>query len=180
MTLLFFKRLALLAMSVIALAGCASPDVADYAAEKPVLELQRYFNGRVDAWGTFTDRSGKVVKRFTVVMDCRWQGDDGVLDEDFTYSDGTKQRRIWRVRKLADGRYTGRADDVAGEALGQARGNALRWNYTLLLPVDGTTWQVQMDDWMYQMNDQVLVNRTTMSKFGFTLGEVNIFFMRRP
>jgi hypothetical protein len=23
-------------------------------------------------------------------MDCRWQGDEGVLDERFTYSDGTR------------------------------------------------------------------------------------------
>jgi hypothetical protein len=57
-----------------------------------------YFNGTLDAWGVFTDRSGKVVKRFTVVMNCSWQGNDGVLDEDFTYSDGTKQRRIWRLK----------------------------------------------------------------------------------
>jgi hypothetical protein len=110
-----------------------------------------YFNGTLDAWGVFTDRSGKVVKRFTVVMECRWQGDDGVLDEDFTYSDGTKQRRIWRLKKLADGRYTGRADDVVGEATGQERGNAFNWTYTLALPVDGKVYEVQFDDWMYLM-----------------------------
>ena len=38
---------------------------------------------------------------------------------------------------LADGRYTGRADDVVGEATGQALGNAFNWKYTLALPVDG-------------------------------------------
>ena len=109
------KRRALLAATgaaaLTALTGCAGPQVSDYAAEKPVLDLRQYFNGTLDAWGVFTDRSGKVVKRFTVVMQCSWQGDDGVLDEDFTYSDGTKQRRIWRLKKLADGRYTGRADE---------------------------------------------------------------------
>ena len=120
------KRRTLLAASgataLTALAGCAGPQVSDYAAEKPVLDLRQYFNGTLDAWGVFTDRSGKVVKRFTVVMQCSWQGDDGVLDEDFTYSDGTKQRRIWRLKKLADGRYSGRADDVVGEATRQERG----------------------------------------------------------
>ena len=164
----------------LALAGCATPDVNDYASERPVLVLERYFDGRVDAWGMFTDRSGKVVKRFTVVVDCKWSGDDGVLDEDFTYSDGTKQRRVWHIRKLADGRYAGRADDVVGEAQGQARGNALHWNYTLALPVDGRTWDVDMDDWMYQMDDQTLLNRTTMSKFGVRLGEVTLAFRKRP
>jgi len=163
----------------IALAGCAAPKVADYAAERPVFDLASYFNGRIEAWGMFTDRSGKVVKRFTVVMDCKWQGDEGVLDEDFTYSDGTKQRRVWKITRGPDGRYTGRADDVVGEAQGQARGNALRWNYTLALPVDGRIWHVQMDDWMYLMNGQVMLNKTVMSKFGVTLGEVTLSF-RKP
>jgi GPH family glycoside/pentoside/hexuronide:cation symporter len=65
--------------------------------------------------GIFTDRSGKVVRRFTVVMDCRWQGDEGVLDEDFTYSDGTRSAASG-ASSTGDGRYTGRADDVVGEA----------------------------------------------------------------
>ena len=167
------------ALATFALWGCATPDVADYATQKPVLDLREYLNGRVDAWGMFTDRSGKVVKRFTVVLDCRWTGDDGVLDEDFTYADGTKQRRIWNIHRFADGRYSGRAGDVVGEAQGQARGNALRWNYTLALPVDGSIWNVQMDDWMYLMGDDVLLNKTAMSKFGIRLGEVTLAFTRR-
>lgn len=161
------------------LAGCAAPDVAEYAAQRPQLDLQRYFNGTVHAWGMFADRSGKVVKRFTVVLVGRWQGNEGVLEEDFAYSDGTTQRRVWRIRKLDDGRYVGSADDVVGEALGQARGNALRWAYTLALPVDGRTWNVQMDDWMYLVDDRVMLNRTTMSKFGVKLGEVTISFEKR-
>jgi hypothetical protein len=169
-----------LAGCVGALAGCAAPDVADYSAQRPELDLQRYFNGTVDAWGLFTDRSGQVVERFTVRIDARWQGDEGVLDEDFTYASGSHQRRVWHIRKLADGRYSGRADDVVGEAQGQARGNALRWNYTLTLPVDGRTWNVQMDDWMYLVDDKVLLNKTAMSKFGIRLGEVTISFERRP
>lgn len=162
------------------LAGCAAPDVTRYRTEQPVLDMQQYFNGWVDGWGVFTDRSGRVVKRFTVAMDCRWSGDEGVLDEDFRYSDGTRQRRVWRVRKLADGRYLGRADDVVGEARGQAAGNALYWQYTLALPVDGRVWEVQMDDWMFLVDRQVLLNRTRMSKFGFHLGDVTLSFRRRP
>lgn len=173
------RRLVLAAACAAALTACATPEVADYAAEKPPLDLRSYFNGRVEGWGMFTDRSGKVVKRFVVVMDCKWQGDEGVLDEDFTYSDGTKQKRIWRIRHEGDGRYTGRADDVVGAAEGQARGNALRWNYTLALPVDGRVWNVQMDDWMYLMTDEVLLNRTTMSKFGIRLGEVTLSFRKK-
>jgi hypothetical protein len=161
------------------LTGCASHKVDTYANEKPVLDLQQYFNGTLDAYGVFTDRSGVVVKRFTVVLHCSWQGNEGVLDEDFTYSDGSKQKRIWRLKKLPDGRYTGTADDVVGTAQGQTRGNAFNWTYTLNLPVDGKVYEVQFDDWMYLMTDTVMLNKATMTKFGVRLGEVTLSFTRR-
>ena len=167
------------ATGALALTGCAGPQIGDYAAEKPVLDLRTYFNGTLDAYGVFTDRSGKVVRRFTVVMRCTWNGDEGVLDEDFIYSDGEKQKRIWRLKHLGNGRYSGTADDVKGEALGQTQGNAFRWNYTLLLPVDGSTYEVQFDDWMYLMDERVMLNKAEMSKFGVRLGEVTLSFVKR-
>ena len=161
------------------LTGCANPQVTDYAQERPLLELDRYFNGRILAHGVFQKRNGAVARRFTVVMDCHWEGNQGVLDEAFTYSDGSTERRIWRLTKHADGRYTGRADDVVGEAQGQTSGNAFRWNYTLRLPVDGKEYEVQFDDWMFLVDDRVLLNRATMSKFGVTLGEVLLSFTKQ-
>ena len=169
--------LALLAGSAV-LAGCASPQVSDYAQQRPKLELERYFNGRIRAHGIFQKRGGEVVRRFTVVMDCHWEGNQGVLDEAFSYSDGSTQRRVWRLTKHADGRYTGRADDVVGEAEGQESGNAFRWNYTLRLPVDGKEYDVQFDDWMFLVDERVMLNRATMSKFGITLGEVLLSFTK--
>jgi hypothetical protein len=165
--------------SALLLGGCASQTIEQYRSEKPVLDLKDYFNGTLDAYGVFTDRSGAVVKRFTVVMRCSWQGNEGVLDEDFTYSDGTTQKRIWRLTQLADGKYTGTAGDVIGTAQGQARGNAFYWTYTLSLPVDGSVYEVQFDDWMYLMTDKVMLNKATMRKFGVTLGEVTLSFTKR-
>jgi Protein of unknown function (DUF3833) len=161
------------------LAGCGSQTINDYAAEKPVLELRDYFNGTLDAYGVFTDRSGKVVKRFTVVMKCTWTGDDGVLDEDFSYADGSKQRRVWRLKKLTGGGYSGQADDVVGQASGQQSGNAFNWTYTMALPVDGKVYEVQFDDWMYLVTDKVMLNKASMRKFGVYLGEVTLSFTKR-
>ena len=173
------RRFLLLLASAAALTGCAGPRVEDYAGEKPQLDLRRYFDGVLDAYGVFTDRSGKVVKRFTVVMRCSWKGDEGVLDESFSYSDGTTQKRVWHLTRGADGRYTGRADDVVGDAAGQERGNAFNWRYTLSLPVGEKVYAVQFDDWMYLMNDQVMLNKAAMSKFGVHLGDVTLTFIKR-
>jgi len=174
-----FRSASAAALSTMLLLGCGTPQIQEYAAEKPVLELRDYFNGTLDAYGVFTDRSGKVVKRFTVVMECSWQGDAGVLDEAFTYSDGTTQRRIWRLTRHADGRYTGTADDVIGIANGQQQGNAFHWTYTLALPVEGRIIEVQFDDWMYLMNQRVMLNKAAMRKWGFGLGEVTLSFVKR-
>ena len=152
----------------------------DYAAEQPTLDLKTYFNGTVDAWGMCQDRSGKVIKRFTVVMHCSWDGDTGTLDEDFTYSDGTTQKRVWTLKKVGENRYIGTAGDVIGEADGRTGGNTLNWKYVLALPVDGKVYHVNFDDWMYQMDENVMLNRAVMSKFGIRLGEVTLSFRKRP
>lgn len=168
-----------LVASALGLSGCSSgPVVTDYAAEKPVLDLKTYFNGKLRAHGMFSDRSGRIIKRFVVEMDCRWTGEDGVLDEQFTYADGTKERRVWRLKHLGGGRYTGRADDVLGEATGASAGNAFQWRYTLKLPVDGRVWEVDFDDWMVLIDERVMLNRAVMSKFGIRLGEVQLVFTK--
>ena len=159
--------------------GCAAPTAADYAAEKPVLDLKTYFNGELVAHGIFTDRSGKVARRFTVQMTGTWQGKNGTLDERFTYSDGKTERRVWRLTDEGGGRWTGRADDVVGVAEGQAAGNALNWRYTLSLPVDDKVYEVQFDDWMYLMDERVMLNKAVMSKFGIRLGEVTLSFYKK-
>jgi Protein of unknown function (DUF3833) len=161
------------------LSACSTTDVNQYTQQKPQLDMQQYFNGTIDAWGMFQDRSGDVIKRFTVVMHCSWKDGVGTLDEDFTYSDGSKQKRIWTLRKNAQGQFIGTADDVVGEAVGTTAGNALNWKYVLALPVDGKIYHVNFDDWMFLMDDKVMLNRAVMSKFGIRLGEVTLSFSKR-
>ena len=174
-----FTLAAAAATATTLLAGCASaPTPADYAAEKPVLDLKHYFNGELLAHGLFTDRAGKVARRFTVRMTGTWNGAQGTLDERFTYSDGKTERRVWTLTDEGGGRCSGRAGDVVGVAQGQVAGNALNWHYTLALPVDGKVYEVQFDDWMYLMDDKVMLNKAQMSKFGIRLGEVTLAFTK--
>ena len=176
----YLKHLSLIACLAL-LGACAAPvQPSHYAKETPALDLKQYFNGTLDANGMFQDRAGTVIKRFAVVMTCTWQGDTGTLDEDFTYSDGIRQRRVWTLRKIGADRYIGTAADVVGEAEGIVAGNALHWQYTLALPVDGKVVNVHMEDWMYLMNERVMLNRAAMSKFGFHVGDVTLSFSKRP
>lgn len=168
-----------MASIVAIISGCSTTQVQDYKDEKPKLILEDYLSGNLEAHGFFQDRSGKIVKRFKVLMKATWSGNLGTLDEDFEYSDGTKSKRVWTLKKEADGKYSGTAADVIGKAEGESAGNAFRWNYTLDLPVGDKTYHVQFDDWMYLLDDGIMMNKSKMSKFGFYLGEVTLVFFKR-
>jgi hypothetical protein len=160
------------------LTGCSSVSVQDYKSETPVLKLENYLSGKLDAYGIFQDRSGKIVKRFQVAMVGTWKDGVGTLDEDFTYSDGSKSRRIWTIKKTGENNYSGTAADVIGVALGESAGNAFQWKYTLDLPVDASNYHVQFDDWMFLMDEKIMINKSKMSKFGIYLGEVTLTFVK--
>ena len=172
-------RLPAALLLLVLLASCGSVSVSEYAAEKPAFDLREYFNGKVDGWGAIQDRSGKVTKRMYVEMTCTWNGDVGTFDEHFTYADGSKETRVWTVRKNGS-HYTGTAGDVVGEAKGEASGNAFRWQYVLDAKRDGGgTIELDMDDWMWMLDAKSVMNRTSFSKLGVKFGEVSFFFRRR-
>ena len=165
-------------LAALVLAGCAGPQIADYAAQRPAFDFKQYFNGRLVAHGLVSDRSGVVLRRFVVTMRCAWVGDSGTLDEQFVYDDGELQQRVWRVRVQADGTFIGTAADVVGQATGAASGSAFRWNYTLKVPARGSVYELQFDDWLHLIDERTLINKATMSKFGVRVGEVLLSFTK--
>ncbi len=171
--------IALLSAAAALIAGCAAPGVEAYRDQRPVLDLRQYFDGEIEAQGMFQNRSGEVVRRFTVAIRGSWQGNVGTLEEDFFYSDGTTDRRVWTITRIDEHNYIGTADDVIGEATGKAYGNALRWRYFLALDVDGKTYKVDFDDWMYLIDEKIMLNRSEMRKFGLRLGEVTLAFRKK-
>ncbi len=170
-------RIFLVILTSFLMVAC-SARIEDYRNMQPALDLQEYFDGNITAWGQFQDRSGMVIKRFRVDMTGTWVGNEGTLDERFTYDDGSTQQRIWKIKKHDNGRYTGRADDVIGEAEGMAAGPALQWSYTLALPVDGKIYNVRFNDWMYLHDKHTMMNRAVMSKFGVKLGKITLTFRK--
>jgi hypothetical protein len=175
------KRLFVL-MSVALLPGCASIDPQMYSKEKPVLSLPQYFNGTVIGHGAVLSRSGAVQRRFVVTIRGSWTSDVGTLDEDFNWSDGKKEERVWTLRPATtSGQWIGTAADVIGEAQGVVSGNALNWTYPLALQTDsGRRFNIEFDDWMFLIDEQVMLNRAVMSYFGLRVGEIIISFRKLP
>nr|WP_245987083.1 DUF3833 domain-containing protein [Azospirillum thermophilum] len=151
-------------------------DPKDFAGRRPELRIEEYFAGRTNAWGIFEDRFGTLRREFTVTIDGRWDGRELVLDEQFLYSDGETDRRVWRITRTGEHDYEGSAGDVIGTATGKAYGNALNWSYDMDLKVGDGTWRVRFDDWMFLQPGGVLINRANVYRWGVWIGTVTLFF----
>lgn len=174
----FFPKVAILLFTIMSLASCSSPNISDYKHTTPNLSLDTFFNGKLNAYGIVLDRNGKLTRRFSVDIDAQWNGNHGTINEWFVFDDGEKSTRIWEIQKqqTENGiKYTGTANDVVGEATGKTSGSALYWRYDLLIKVDGTEYQVTLDDWMYLIDQKRLFNKTDIIKFGLKVGEVILF-----
>lgn len=162
-------------------AACSGPaDISEYEGEKPTLNISEYLNGNVEAWGIIEDYSGSVVSRFHVKMKGKWNKDGtGTLTEDFTYADGSKQHREWKLKKISDTEFSGTAPDVIGEMRGHSSGFAAAMSYVLEVPVKGRIMRFTFDDRLYRLNETMVVNRAKMKKFGFTAAELTLFFVKK-
>lgn len=163
--------------AILMIAGCAlSIDGERYQNQTPKLRAEQFFDGHVKAWGIVQNRSGEVVQQFSVDITGSVEGNELTFDETFTYliGDGVKER-TWTVKILGDGQYRGSASDIPGPAQGKAFGNALRWKYDMTLPVEDKQYDVTFEDWMWAFDDQRLINRSYIKKFGFVVAEVTIY-----
>lgn len=165
-----------IAVLVFFLAGCSNMNVTDFKDGKPRLVLEEYFDGKTMAVGLFQDRFGTVRRQFVVEIEGTWDGETLTLVEDFDYSDGETERRVWTLKKLDEHRYEGKAEGVVGMASGAAYGNAFNWVYTFDLKVGDGTWRVDFDDWMFLQPGGVMINKAIVSKWGITIGEVTLAF----
>ncbi len=175
------KRLGIIATigALIMLSGCLNHNLDAYTNTMPQADIKAYFDGPIKAWGIVQDWRGRVVRRFDVHMVGQWTGDVGTLTEQFNYYDGETQQRVWTIKKLADGGYEGTASDILDKATGKSEGSAVRWRYVMDLPVGDTTYRIRFDDWMWMMNDGVLINRSYLKKFGLTVSELTIFMQKQ-
>jgi len=162
------------------LGGCSSMKLEDFANGTPQLRLEEYFAGRTKAWGIFQDRFGTVRRQFVVDIVGTWDGTTLTLDEDFVYADGERSKRIWHLAKVGDRRWEGRAADVIGTAQGQEAGNAFQFGYRMNLKVGDSTWAVRFDDWMFRIDEDVVLNTAQIYRWGIWIGTVQLSFRRVP
>ncbi len=179
----YFLRWMSVFLCTLLLASCAGVDIATYTKEQPTLKLEQYFNGKLVGHGMVMDRSGEVTRRFVVNITGTLGKDASgtqtlTLDERFDWSDGKKESRVWTLKRISSSEWSGAAGDVVGSAIGKVAGNALNWRYVLALPVKDSIYNLDFDDWMFLMDDKVMLNKAVFSKYGIRFGEILISFQK--
>lgn len=156
------------------LSACSSISVDEYADKKPVLNLEEFFNGPLTAKGVLKNRSGKVTRSFIAQLNGTWENGTGTLKEVFVFDDGEIQHRTWTLTPIKGDKktYLARAGDVKGTTQIHISGNAMNFIYTLEITYKNKPLALQVDDWMWLVDDKTVINESILRKWGFKVGSI--------
>ena len=171
-------RLLLPVILILLLNSCSEMKPEDYKNTKPIIKIEEYFQGNVKAWGILQGRSGEVKRQFVADMKGEFDGQNLILDETFIWNDGEKQERRWTIKKVGDNKYEGTAPDVVGIAKGVSFGSAFKFEYKLLVPYKDKKIKIRFDDWIFKQDEKTAINKATLTKFGFKVGELTVLFVK--
>ena len=165
-------RISALISYLVFITACASVSQQEYAENQPAMDVREFFNGDLSAHGIVKNRSGKIIRYFNADIIASWHNGVGTLDETFYFDDGEIQKRIWTLTSDSSGQLVGSANDVIGSSVLSVSGNSLFMNYVLRVPFDNDTIDISIDDRMYRLSENLLINESTMSKWGFEVGQI--------
>lgn len=164
------------------LAACSTTSLDDYALNKPVLSPEDFFTGNLTAHGVVKNRSGKVTRYFTAQINAYWRTVEGIrtgtLEERFVFDDGEIQHRTWTLTPTPQG-YAATAGDVIGTGTARLGGNAMQLHYTLEINYDGAPLQLKVEDWMWLIDEDTLLNESILRKWGFKVGSVQLVIKKQ-
>lgn len=159
-------------IGIFLLNACSSSPTLDNK-RSPSLSLTEFFSGKFCAWGLVKSSGGELTRKFVAKIDARSKENSFELDEQFIFDDGEKQNRLWQFI-YKDNQWVGTAGDVEGKAVGNVSGDTFHLVYDLNVKIDENHWTINMDDWLYLVDENTMMGTTTMKKWGFVVGEINI------
>ena len=174
-------NLILLLILVLFITSCSlnnSMKPEDFKDKQPRLIIEEYLSGNVKAWGVLQNRSGKVTRQFSAMLNGKWDGKQLILDEKFNWDDGEVQNRQWQINKIDEHHYEGTAEDVVGTAKGFSYGPAFKFEYVLLVPFKGRKIKITFDDWIFMQDKKVAINKAKMTKFGIRVADLTVVFVK--
>lgn len=173
------NSLAALALLLL-LTACAGPTVDQYHSNQPHFAPQEFFQGALTAHGVLKNRSGEVTRYFNASIDASWEDGVGTLKERFVFDDGEIQHRTWTLTPTSATTFDATAGDVIGTGKGATSGNALNLKYVLEVDYNDRKLELAVDDWMWRVDERTVINQSTLSKWGFTVGSIVLTIRQSP
>lgn len=171
----------LIIASLLMTSACSSVGIEDYKDNRPKLSINEYFRGELTAHGIIKNRSGEVIRYFNVTMTGSWdENGTGTLAEKFIFDDESIEYRTWTFKpnKSAQGGYSARANDTLSESFIEVDGNAFFMQYDLMINYKGDDIDVQIDDKMYLVNENIMINESIMTKYGIEVGYITLTIIK--
>jgi hypothetical protein len=163
---------------LLTLSACSSISVNDYSNNSPKFIPQEFFNGNLSAQGVVKNRSGKVTRYFTATINAQWKDGIGTLDEKFIFNDGEIQYRTWTLKPTTQGSFNATAGDVIGTGDGKFAGNAVNLDYVLSVKYNDSMINLSVNDWMWLVDSKTVLNESTLTKFGFKVGSIQLAMVK--
>ncbi|CCK76382.1 conserved hypothetical protein [Oleispira antarctica RB-8] len=164
------------------LTACSSVDITQYKENQPRLVLDQFFNGELTAHGILKNRSGEVTRYFNVTMTGTWDDQGvGTLAEKFIFNDDSIEFRTWTFTPIETGsgiQYQATANDTLAPTMIDLSGNAFFMNYDLMINYQGDDIDVNIDDKMYLINDDVIINESVMTKYGIEVAYITLTIIK--
>lgn len=157
----------------------AEPPLKRFAAPAPRLDPIRFFTGETRSQGVLESGSG--APKESVRTHTRGRVKNGILylEQDLFVGKRPRQHRSWKVRRVDAHHFVATANDMVGEARGEAWGNSFRWSFTIATKKGNPFLNVRLQQHMYlQPDGRTLVNRTLIRAFGIKVGGVTEAFQR--
>ncbi|MGV6839670.1 MAG: DUF3833 domain-containing protein [Planktomarina sp.] len=154
------------------LVGFAAQKPANYEHTTPNFDIRERLNGTIACEGVIYGPFGRVVSKFVATFYASWDGNTGTMKEEFTYDSGKTQTRQWTLQVDANGKISATAPDLVGTGHGQQSGGAVQLKYRIKLQEDAGGHVLNATDWMYLMENGVIMNRSQMRKFGIKVAEL--------
>ena len=152
--------------------GFTAQSPEDYGDRGPVFDIRERLNGPIHCEGVIYGPFGRVTSRFVAHFEASWDGNTGVMTEAFHYDSGAVQNRRWTLTVQEGGTIAAEAPDLVGTGRGRQHGSAVKLSYALQLTPEAGGHVLKVTDWMYLVENGVIVNRSQFRKFGIKVGEL--------